>query len=519
MAHAPLAKLPVRCYGSRPIFTLMQPTILIVDDEKHTREGLRASLEDSFDVYVAASLGEARAVLDREHVDLVLTDLRLGGEDGMGFIDELLQRAQVPVVIMMTAYGSVDAAVEAMRRGAYDFVTKPLNIDRLEILIRRALRSRQVEAEVVQLKQTVERKFGFERLIGESAAMEEVFATVRQVAPTRATVLIQGESGTGKELVAHALHALSGRPKDRFVAVHCAALPEQLLASELFGHEKGAFTGALERRIGRFEQANGGTIFLDEIGEIDPPTQVKLLRVLSEERSFERLGSNTPIKVDVRVIAATNKDLAALVKEGKFRDDLFFRLNVVVMELPPLRARKEDIPLLIRTFVKESAEENGKVVRDLTSEALQAVLRYDWPGNVRELRTAIEHGVVMATGPKVTLRDLPASVRGTTSASAGLSQKYSPPRDLALNVAANEESLILQALDDTGGNVTKAAKKLGVSRRTLHRKISKMKADKADGEIAGAQDEPAPSPVSEGQTTNPNFPSPDRYPDSGSLNS
>ncbi|HET6410072.1 MAG TPA: sigma-54 dependent transcriptional regulator, partial [Chthoniobacteraceae bacterium] len=440
----------------------MQPTLLIVDDEKHTREGLRTSLEDSFDVYIAASLSEARAVLDREHVDLVLTDLRLGGEDGMAFIDELLQRPKPPVVIMMTAYGSVDAAVEAMRRGAYDFVTKPLNIDRLEILIRRALRSQQVEEEVVQLKQTVDRKFGLERLIGQSSVMEEVFATVRQVAPTRATVLIQGESGTGKELIAHALHALSGRQKDKFVAVHCAALPEQLLASELFGHEKGAFTGALERRIGRFEQASGGTIFLDEIGEIDPPTQVKLLRVLSEERSFERLGSNNSIKVDVRVIAATNKDLASLVRDGKFRDDLFFRLNVVVIELPPLRARKEDIPILIRSFLKDSSEENGKNVRELTSEALQAVVRYDWPGNVRELRTAIEHGVVMATGPKVTVRDLPASVRGNTGTSVAFASKYSPPRDLALNVAANEESLILQALDDTGGNVTKAAKKLGV---------------------------------------------------------
>jgi DNA-binding NtrC family response regulator len=456
----------------------MQPTLLIVDDEKHTREGLRTSLEDSFDVYIAASLSEARAVLDREHVDLVLTDLRLGGEDGMAFIDELLQRPKPPVVIMMTAYGSVDAAVEAMRRGAYDFVTKPLNIDRLEILIRRALRSQQVEEEVVQLKQTVDRKFGLERLIGQSSVMEEVFATVRQVAPTRATVLIQGESGTGKELIAHALHALSGRQKDKFVAVHCAALPEQLLASELFGHEKGAFTGALERRIGRFEQASGGTIFLDEIGEIDPPTQVKLLRVLSEERSFERLGSNNSIKVDVRVIAATNKDLASLVRDGKFRDDLFFRLNVVVIELPPLRARKEDIPILIRSFLKDSSEENGKNVRELTSEALQAVVRYDWPGNVRELRTAIEHGVVMATGPKVTVRDLPASVRGNTGTSVAFASKYSPPRDLALNVAANEESLILQALDDTGGNVTKAAKKLGVSRRTLHRKISKIKSGK-----------------------------------------
>jgi len=301
---------------------------------------------------------------------------------------------------------------------------------------------------------------------------------------------------------------LSGRPKDRFVTVHCAALPEQLLASELFGHEKGAFTGALERRIGRFEQANGGTIFLDEIGEIDPPTQVKLLRVLSEDRAFERLGSNTPIKVDVRVIAATNKDLASMVKEGKFRDDLFFRLNVVVIELPPLRTRKEDIPLLIRNFIKESAEENAKNVRDLTSEAQQAVLRYDWPGNVRELRTAIEHGVVMSTGPKVTLRDLPSAVRGTTGSNAGFNSRYSPPRDLALNVAANEESLILQALDDSGGNVTKAAKKLGVSRRTLHRKISKMKAEKA-AETGPASDGTSSSASLPGEPLKPSPSSPE----------
>jgi DNA-binding NtrC family response regulator len=338
----------------------MQPTILIVDDEKHTREGLRASLEDSFDVYIAASLGEARAVLDREHVDLVLTDLRLGGEDGMTFIDELLQRPKPPVVIMMTAYGSVDAAVEAMRRGAYDFVTKPLNIDRLEILIRRALRSQQVEAEVVQLKQTVDRKFGLERLIGQSTAMEEVFATIRQVAPTRATVLIQGESGTGKELVRARLARLVRPTEGPLCRRALRGASGTTARIRIVRSRKGRLYWGAERRIGRFEQANGGTIFLDEIGEIDPSTQVKLLRVLSEERSFERLGSNSSIKVDVRVVAATNKDLAALVKEGKFRDDLFFRLNVVVIELPPLRARKEDIPILIKTFVKESSEENGK---------------------------------------------------------------------------------------------------------------------------------------------------------------
>src|SRR5882757_5444739 len=301
---------------SHPSRPPVNPTILIVDDEKHTREGLRTSLEDSFDVYAAADIGGALGVIERENVDLVLTDLRLGGEDGMTLVDKILALPHPPIVIMMTAYGSVDAAVEAMKRGAYDFITKPLNIDRLEILIQRALRSRKVEKEVVELKQQVDKKFGLERLIGESLPMHEIFDTIRQVAPTRATVLIQGESGTGKELVAHAVHALSGRPKQKFVAVHPAALSPQLLESELFGHERGAFTGAHERRIGRFEQANGGTIFLDEIGEIDASTQIKLLRVISEERAFERVGGTQTLHADVRVIAATNKSLEKLVAEG-----------------------------------------------------------------------------------------------------------------------------------------------------------------------------------------------------------
>ena len=456
----------------------MNPTILIVDDEKHTRDGLRSSLEDSFEVYVAADIQGALNVLDGDQVDLVLTDLRLGGEDGMQLVDKVLARAQPPIVIMMTAYGSVDAAVEAMKRGAYDFITKPLNIDRLEILIRRALRSRTVEKEVVELKQQVEKKYGFERLIGESAVMHEVFDTIKLVAPTRATVLIQGESGTGKELVAQALHALSGRPKPKFVAVHCAALTPELLSSELFGHEKGSFTGAHERRIGRFEQANGGTIFLDEIGEIDATTQVKLLRVLSEGRSFERVGSNTPITVDVRLVAATNKDLAKLVADGKFRDDLFFRLNVVTIQLPPLRARKEDIPMLVQSFVKTYAQENAKAVTEITADAMQAILRYDWPGNVRELRTAIEHGVVMATGARIGLRDLPLAVRD--SAAAGVdklsSAKYIPTRaGEHFNLQQTEHRLILQALEETGGNVTHAARKLGISRRTLHRKLKELR--------------------------------------------
>ena len=454
----------------------MNPTILIVDDEKHTREGLRASLEDSFEVYIAADIGGALGVLERESVDLVLTDLRLGGEDGMTLVEKALARPNPPIVIMMTAYGSVDAAVEAMKRGAYDFVTKPLNIDRLEILIQRALRSSKVEKEVVELKQQVERRYGLERLIGESMPMHEVFDTIKQVAPTRATVLIQGESGTGKELAAHAIHALSGRPKQKFVAVHCAALSPQLLESELFGHERGAFTGAVERRIGRFEQANGGTIFLDEIGEIDQATQVKLLRVLGEDRTFERVGGNTPIKVDVRLVAATNKDLAKLVSEGKFRDDLFFRLSVVQITMPPLRQRKEDIPLLAQGFLKQFAEENGKPVPEMTSEAMEVLLRYDWPGNVRKLRNVIENCVVMTSSAKIGPRNLPAEVREASTGGGTLaSSKFIPTKGSRFNLHETEHRLILQALEETGGNVTQAAKRLGISRRTLHRKIHELK--------------------------------------------
>jgi DNA-binding NtrC family response regulator len=461
----------------------VQPTILIVDDEKHTREGLRSSLEDSFDVYIAADIPGALSVLESEHVDLVLTDLRLGGEDGMVLIEKALARPNPPVVIMMTAYGGVDTAVEAMKRGAYDFVTKPLNIDRLEILIRRALRSRHVEKEVVELKQKVEKRYGLEQLIGHSPVMEEIFDTVKQVAPSRATVLITGESGTGKELVAQAIHALSERPKEKFVAVHMAAFSSQLLESELFGHEKGAFTGAVERRIGRFEQANGGTLFLDEIGEIDKNTQVKLLRVLGEDRTFERVGGNAPIKVDVRLIAATNRDLEKMVDAGEFRDDLFFRLSVVRIHMPPLRQRTEDIPLLAHHFLRVAAEENGKPVREMTADAMQLLERYPWPGNIRELRAAIERAVVMAGGPKITIRDLPPSVRDGTAALpatvAGIKIPSFTRSGQHLNLQETEHRLIARALEETGGNVTKAARSLGISRRTLHRRLKELRMEEA----------------------------------------
>lgn len=467
------------------VFEAMQATILIVDDEKHTRDGLRRLFDEQYDTYIAEDMRGALDVLEREQIDLLLTDLRLAGDDGMELIEKALKLPRPPICIMMTAYGSVDTAVQAMKRGAYDFVTKPLNLDKVEMLIARALAARRMEQENRTLRQRVEERFGLENMVGESPALREVMDTIRQVAPSSANVLIDGESGTGKELAAQAIHNLSRRHKAKFVTVHCAALSSTLLESELFGHERGAFTGAHERRIGRFEQANGGTIFLDEIGEIDPSTQVKLLRVISEERAFERVGGNQLLKADVRLLAATNRNLERLVKEGKFRDDLYFRLNVVHITMPPLRERKEDIPLLVRSFLRHFCKQNEKPLLDLTADAMNTLLNYDWPGNVRELRTAIEHGVVMANGPKITLRELPMSVRQAAGAKLppGMSATRAyGERPNPLDLHETERRLIMQALAATKGNVTAAAKKLGISRRTLHRKINEIKAATAESE-------------------------------------
>ena len=376
---------------------------------------------------------------------------------------------------MMTAYGSVDTAVEAMRRGAWHFVTKPLNLDEVEMQLKRALRSRSLETENKELTQQVRKTHKLDRLIGKSAAIGKVSELIQQVAATRATVLIEGESGTGKEVVATTLHHLSGRPTAKLVTVHCAALSAQLLESELFGHEKGAFTGASQRRIGRFEQADGGTLFLDEIGEIDANTQVKLLRVLSE-RSLERVGSNSPIKVDVRVIAATNKNLREMVDRGTFREDLYFRLNVVKIEMPPLRARREDIVLLANSFLQEFAKENDRPVKPLTDAAMDLLLAYDWPGNVRELRTAIEHGVVMSNDAVIDTHHLPQFLlfrRGTVADSTPL-PKITLDANAEFNLHELETNTIRSALSSAGGNRTHAADLLGVSRRTLQRKLKEL---------------------------------------------
>jgi DNA-binding NtrC family response regulator len=444
-----------------------KPTLLIVDDEKPTRDGLRAAFEDRYDVYVAEDARAAMELLERENFDVLLTDFRLPNEDGLKLITRAKSLARPPICILMTAYGSEELAVEAMKRGADDYIAKGrLQIDELEMRIARALRQQNLESENVSLRQQLDSKFGLENIVGESPAMQEIFEIVRQVAPTRATVLLAGESGTGKELVAKAIHQLSPRAKQPLVTVHCAALAPTLLESELFGHEKGAFTGAYERRIGRFEQAQGGTLFLDEIGEIDATIQVKLLRFLGE-RTFERVGSNKTLTADVRLIAATNKNLEELVKAGTFREDLFFRLRVVEIQLPPLRERAGDIPLLAQKFLREFAHENGKPLNAFTADALEWLMNYSWPGNVRELRTAIEHAVVLCRGEKISARDLPAPVRA--GGQSGNLASSLARNDLTVREA--EKQLIIRALKETDGNRTLAAKKTGMSRRTFHRKL------------------------------------------------
>ena len=454
------------------------PTLLVVEDEKNTRDGLRRYFEGKFDIYLAPDVASAMNVLEAQPVDVLLTDLRLmGGTEGL----DLLTRAQSiphpPVCVLMTAYGSEKVAVQAMKRGAYDYITKPLDLEKLDAVLTRALHSRRVETENRQLREELDKKFGLEKIVGNAPAMVEIYERIRQVAPTRATVLIEGESGTGKELVAQSLHMLSPRKSAHFVAVHCAALSPQLLESELFGHEKGAFTGAAERRMGRFEEANHGTIFLDEIGEIDAATQVKLLRALGEQ-TIQRVGSNQSIKVDVRVVAATNKNLEAMVKEGKFRDDLFYRLDVVPIHLPPLRERREDIPLLTNVFFHEFAKQNQKKVAGLSADAQAALQRYDWPGNIRELRAAIEHAVTLCRGERISLRDLPERVQGKPDLiSRATSGGAASSSGSDLNLENMEKAFIEQALRQTERNVTEAARLLGISRRTLHRKIKTYKMD------------------------------------------
>jgi two-component system response regulator AtoC len=447
---------------------MKKPTILIADDERNTREGLQRALESEYNVVLAEDGARALQLLEAQPVDVVLSDLRMPGADGLSLLKRALALTNPPVCIMMTAYGSIENAVEAMQAGAYHYITKPVNLDELDLVLQRALKSRRIEAENVNLRTQLDKKFGMENIVGQSPSMLRVFETVHQVAPTRATVLINGETGTGKELIAHAIHNLSPRTNGPFVAVHAAALNSSLLESELFGHEKGAFTGAVERRMGRFEMADGGTLFLDEIGEIEPSLQVKLLRVL-EERAFERVGGQKTINVDVRLIAATNKDLRKMSDEGKFREDLYYRLSVITVTMPPLRDRRDDIPLLVNGFLDEFSRENSKNVREITGDAMSVLMAYDWPGNVRELRNCVEQMVVLTRADRLTLRDIPATVRG----GADLSKVSVVRPGSTMTVEEAERQLVVQALSDCDGNRTTAAKKIGMSRRTLHRKLKK----------------------------------------------
>ena len=443
----------------------MKFKLLVVDDEKNIREGLAAALKmDGYEVETAAAGDEGWKRFQKGDIDLVITDLRMPGVSG----EELLKRisAETPgiPVIVLTGHGTVENAVSAMRNGAYDFLTKPVNLERLSLLVKRALQNRELALRHHQLEEELERKKQFETIIGASVPMRRVFDTISRAAPARASVLITGESGVGKELVADAIHELSPRKGKPLIKVHCAALAASLLESELFGHEKGAFTGAVSRMRGRFELANEGTLFLDEIGEIDQNIQIKLLRVL-QEKKFQRVGGEDTIEVDVRIVAATNKDLKAEIEKGNFREDLYFRLNVVNIHVPPLRERKDDLPLLISAFLKEFAAENGKPVEGMDDKVRAALYAYDWPGNIRELRNCMESAVVMSKGPVITEGDLPPSIKRQNDEGW-----IRIPLGTSLEEA--ERIIIRDTLSAFKGNKSRTAEVLAIGRKTLHRKLA-----------------------------------------------
>ncbi len=451
----------------------VKPNLLIVDDDKNTRDGLERALMRYYEIYAAESGERALDILNSADIKIMLSDVRMPGMDGLTLLQRALARDPGLICILLTAYGNVDTAVEAMKRGAYDFLSKPVNLDHLDLLLRRALRSSEIENENINLHKQLDTKYGLEKIVGNTSVMHQLFETIKQAAPTQATVQVQGESGTGKELVAHAIHRLSTRAKGPFIAVHCAALTPSLLESELFGHEKGAFTGAISKRRGRFEMADGGTLFLDEISEIDESTQVKLLRVL-EERRFERVGGDQTIEVDIRLITAANKNLKQLVKDGKFREDLFFRLDVVNVTIPPLRDRLGDIPLLCDLFLKEFCASNNKEITSFTPDTISTLSAYNWPGNVRELRNTIEKMVVMARGNKLSIRDVPQNIRQETEEN-NINTGNISISDSNDSLANAERNMILAALEKNNNSRTKAAEELGISRRTLHRKLNKYK--------------------------------------------
>ena len=385
--------------------------ILVIDDEKNIREGLAEYLQtDGYDVVCAENGDEGWMLFNKGDIDLIITDLKMPGLCGEELMKKILSHSPGFPVIILTGHGTIDIAVSAMRMGAWDFLSKPVDLDHLSLKVKRALEARELYFQNRRIEEELERKKQFKSIIGNSRNIREIFDTINKAAPTKASILITGESGVGKELVADAIHDISSRKDKPLVKVHCAALSASLLESELFGHEKGAFTGAVSQRKGRFELASGGTLFLDEIGEIDQNIQIKLLRVL-QEKKFERVGGEKTIEVDVRIIAASNKDLKTEIEKGNFREDLYFRLNVVNIHVPPLRERKDDIPLLAAAFLKEFAGENGKSVENIQDKARARLYAYDWPGNIRELRNCIESAVVMCQSNNITVDDLPPAFR------------------------------------------------------------------------------------------------------------
>lgn len=441
--------------------------ILVVDDEESHRIMLRAVLqEEGYQVAEAADGPDAIRAVEQEPFDLILLDIRMTTMDGIETLTEIRKVSPFVPVLMMTAYASVKTAVEALKAGAFEYLTKPLDIEELKILMEKALEHYHLREENLALRERLGDRFDFSKIIGKSGKMKEVFDLLAQVAPTDATVLILGESGTGKELVANAIHHNSPRANQPFIKVACAALPETLLESELFGHEKGAFTGAIARKEGRFQLAHRGAIFLDEVGEMSATTQAKILRVL-QEKEFEPLGSTRVAKVDVRVIAATNKHLEKEVREGRFREDLFYRLNVVPVSLPPLRERKEDIPALASHFLSIYREKNKKELREISGKALDLLVRYDWPGNIRELENCIERAVVIARGEIIAPADLPPQIQALSSEKEDSEVRF--PSGISLQEV--EKALILRTLEDTGGNRSRAAEILGINRRTLQMKL------------------------------------------------
>ena len=438
--------------------------ILVVDDEEQMRDLLVKVLErKGYQVSVCGNGADALAFLEREPVDLVVTDVRMPGLSGMEALRAIKELNPEIVVIIMTAFGSIDQAVQAVKEGAYDYINKPFKIDEMLLTIEKALEERRLRHEVSTLRQELRTRYHFENLIGKSRAMQEIFGLIEQVAGSRSTVMVYGKSGTGKELVAKAIHYNSPRSTRAFVAVNCAAIPAELLESELFGHEKGSFTGAIATKVGKFELATGGSLFLDEVGSMRLDLQAKILRAL-QEREVERVGGTRTIKIDVRVIAATNRDLKKAVEEGTFREDLYYRLNVVPITLPDLKDRQEDIPLLANHFVQKFAQESNPAIREISKEAMAVLMSHAWPGNVRELENVIERAVTLGHGPAVLPTDLPPHLAGGAN-----------PLERALAREATLEDLerdyIAMILQRTKGHQIRAATILGIDRRTLYRKI------------------------------------------------